>query len=98
MAETRSQLTVDVRMRTIFKIAAAVAFFWCLWKLTELILLLIVAIILAVALDVPVSWLERRNLSRSTASLVVSGALVVTVGLFVWLTWSSLFEPVAIPH
>jgi putative permease len=92
MAETRSQLTLDVQMRTIFKIAAAVALLWCLWKLTELILLLIVAIILAVALDVPVSWLERRNLSRSTASLVVSGALVVIVGLFVWLTWSSLFN------
>jgi len=92
VAETRSELTIDVRMRTIFKIAAAVALLWCVWKLTELILLLIVAIILAVALDAPVSWLERRNLSRATASLVISGALVVMVCVFVWLTWSSLFN------
>ena len=90
MAEARSPFVLDVRMRTLFKIALAIAMVWWLWKLTELILLLIVAVILAVALDVPVSSLERRKLSRTTASLIVSGALVVTVVLFVWLTWSSL--------
>ncbi len=90
MAEARNRFVLDVQVRTIFKIAAAVAALWCLWKLHTLILLLIVALILAVTLDVPVSWLERRKLSRRTASFLVSGALAVTSGAFVWLTWSSL--------
>jgi putative permease len=90
VAEPRRRLVFDVQIRTIFKIAAAFVMLWCLWKLYTLILLLIVAVILAVTLDVPVSSLERRKMSRRSASLLVSGALVVTLGTFVWLTWSSL--------
>jgi predicted PurR-regulated permease PerM len=90
VAETRSRLVLDVQFRTIFKIAAALALLWCVWQLNTLILLLIVAVILAVALDVPVSWLERRNLSRTNAALLVSSALLVLVIAFVWLTWSTL--------
>ncbi|HKH73401.1 MAG TPA: AI-2E family transporter [Vicinamibacterales bacterium] len=90
MAETRSRLVFDIQVRTIFKIAAAIALLWCLWQLYALILLLIVAVILAVALDVPVSWLERQKFSRTNAALLVSTTLVVIVGAFVWLTWSTL--------
>ena len=90
MVETRSRFVLDIEVRTIFKIAAALMLLWCLWQIYALILLLIVAVILAVTLDVPVSWLERRNLSRTSAALLVSGALVLLVGGFLWLTWSSL--------
>jgi predicted PurR-regulated permease PerM len=92
VAETRSRLVLDVQVRTIFKIAAAIAVLWCVWKLYALLLLLSVAVILAVALDVPVAWLERRKFSRGISALLVSGTLVVTVGAFVWLTWSSLIS------
>ena len=90
VADTNRRLVFDIQVRTIFKIAAAIALLWCLWQLYTLILLLIVAVILAVALDVPVSWLERHSLSRTTAALLVSAALAVIVGAFVWLTWSTL--------
>ncbi len=90
MAEARNRLVLDVQVRTIFKIAAAIAALWCLWRLHGLLLLLIVAVILAVSLDVPVSWLERRKLSRGAASFLVSGTLAAIVVAFVWLTWSSL--------
>jgi len=50
----------------------------------------IVAVFLAVALDVPVSRLERRPISRTAAALLVSAVLVLLVGGFIWLTWSSL--------
>ena len=90
VAETRSRLVVDIQVRTIFKIAAAIVLLWCLWQLYALILLLIVAVIFAVALDVPASWFERHNFSRTNAALLVSAALAVIVGAFVWLTWSTL--------
>ena len=90
VAETRRRLVFDIQVRTIFKIAAAIGLLWCLWQLYALILLLVVAVILAVALDVPVSWLERHNITRTTAALLVSAALAVIVGAFVWLTWSTL--------
>ena len=90
MAEARNRFVLDIQVRTIFKIAAALAFLWCLWQLYTLILLLTVAVILAVALDVPVCWLTQHNVTRTTAALLVSAVLVVIVGAFVWLTWSTL--------
>jgi putative permease len=87
-----NRLVFDVPIRTIVKIAAAIGVLWCVWKLSALILLLIVAVILAVTLDMPVSWVERRRLSRAAATLVVSGVLVAMVGAFVWLTWASLIS------
>ena len=90
MADTRQQLVIDIRPRTIFKVAAALALLWGLWHLVGIILLLVVAVILAVALDGPVSWIERRHISRPAASMLVSGAILLTVVTFLWLTWSSL--------
>ena len=90
MAEARNRLVLDIQVRTIFKIAAALVLLWCLWQLYALILLLIVAVILAVALDVPVSWLTQHNFTRTAAALLVSALLVVIVGAFIWLAWSTL--------
>jgi predicted PurR-regulated permease PerM len=90
MAETRNPLVLDVRFQTLFKIAAALALLWCLWRLSGLMLLLVVAVILAVALDGPVSWIEQRGASRSAAALFVTGVVVIFAVGFVWLTWSSL--------
>jgi predicted PurR-regulated permease PerM len=90
MAESRQQLALDVDVRVLLKIAATLALLWCVWRLSGIILLLIVAVILAVALDGPVSWLEERRLSRASASLLVTGLILVTTVTFVWLTWSSL--------
>jgi predicted PurR-regulated permease PerM len=90
VAEPRNRVVFDVQASTIFKIAAALALLWCLWQLYAIILLLIVAVFLAVTLDVPVSRLERRYMSRTAAALLVSTALAMLVGGFLWLTWSSL--------
>ena len=90
MAESRHQLALDIDVRVLLKIAATFALLWCVWKLSGIILLLIVAVILAVALDGPVSWLERRRLSRTAASLVVTGLILVAAVMFIWQTWSSL--------
>jgi putative permease len=90
VADLRQHLVIDIRPRTIFKVAAVLALLWCLLHLVGIILLLVVAVILAVALDGPVSFLEGRNLSRAAASMLVSGAILLTVVVFLWLTWSSL--------
>jgi predicted PurR-regulated permease PerM len=54
--------------------------------------MVVVAIILAVALEPMVEWLERRRLGRTAAAVLVGLGIVVMVGGFFWLTWSSLAE------
>src|SRR5213075_1087658 len=70
---------------TILKILAALVLVWLWFKLVEVVLVLIVAVLLAVTLDPVVSWFERRGLPRWGASLAVG-----LVGGFLWLTWASL--------
>jgi predicted PurR-regulated permease PerM len=84
------RLVLDIPARTFIKILLTIAVVWCLLQLASIILLLIVAVILAVALDEPVSWIERRGLSRAPATLLVSGAILVATVAFLYLTWSSL--------
>jgi predicted PurR-regulated permease PerM len=85
-----SRVVVELRARTLFKIVAAAALVWCLWQLSTIILLLIVAVIWSVALDAPVSWLERHNLSRGASTILVAATFATSVAAFFWMTWSSL--------
>lgn len=56
--------------------------FWFLYQALLAILFALVAFILALALNPPVSWLEKRGLNRIWATLVVIlAALVVVAGL-----------------
>jgi predicted PurR-regulated permease PerM len=93
MTETaRRRVLFDIPWRTIVKVLAAAALVWCVLRLIQVILLLIVAVLIAVLLQPAVQWLERRGLPRWGAATVLMGAiLVLTCGL-VWLTWASLAE------
>ena len=86
------RVRLEIPWSTVLKVLAAAALVWAVLRLIQIILLLVVAVLLAVALDPVVEWLQRRNLSRGAATGLVSLALVVLVGGFVWTTWSSLRE------
>jgi predicted PurR-regulated permease PerM len=81
---------LDLSWRSWWRLAGVVALCWLWFKLWELVLVLVVAAILAIALDPAVHWLERHRLGRGLATtlLMAAGTLIV-VGL-VALGWSSL--------
>src|SRR5215831_18040939 len=82
--------TIHVPWKTLLKIIAAVALVWLWFQLYQIVLVLIVAMVLAVTLDPAVRALELRRWPRWVASIVVSGALLAVVCVFLWLTWSTL--------
>ena len=86
----RRQVRLEVPWRTLLKILVALALGWSLVQLLPIVLVLMVAIVLAVSLDPIVSWLERRHLPRTVAAVIVAVAILLIVGAFLWLTWSSL--------
>ena len=90
MPSPQRRVAVVVPWPTILKILAALVLVWLWFKLVEVVLVLIVAVLLAVTLDPVVSWFERRGLPRWGASLAVGLVLVGLVGGFLWLTWASL--------
>jgi predicted PurR-regulated permease PerM len=91
MPESTSRRTaVEIPWRTILKLVAAAALVWVWLQLVQLCLVLIVAVLLAVALNPIVAWLERRGWPRWGAAFAVCLALLVLLGGFGWLTWSSV--------
>lgn len=89
MPDRSRRIAVVVPWRTILKLLAAAIVVWLWFKLVQLVLVLLVAVLLAVTLNPIVGWLERR-MPRWAATLLVGLAIAVTIGGFLWATWSSL--------
>jgi predicted PurR-regulated permease PerM len=86
------RVALTIPWRTLLKIIAALAFVWCLLRLLQIVLVILVAVILAVTLDPVAEWLERHGMSRRVAAMFLGLALIGALGGFIWLTWSALAE------
>lgn len=68
--------------RTIYLAAGVFVFVWFLDAITLVLLFFLIALILTLALNPPVTWLERKKVPRVLAALLVLGMLgALTVGL-----------------
>ena len=65
--------------------AVVVVLLWFLFEVRRGVLLLLLALIVASVLNVPVTALERRKLSRRVATLVVLAGTLLAAGLLGWL-------------
>jgi putative permease len=92
------QRTDETLFRTLakltFLVAGLVVLFWFLYQIRQAVLLLIVALILTMVLNAPVTWLERRRVSRGIAILLVLVAVLGVSGLLGWLVVPRLVEEV----
>lgn len=88
MAEPRR--TIDVAPAAIVKVIAAIVAVWLWLHLWPLLMILIVATVLAIALDPVVGWLARRHLPRAVAATLVVFVLTACVVGFFWLAGASL--------
>jgi predicted PurR-regulated permease PerM len=95
MPEPRRRVAIVIPWRTILKLFAAAIIVWLWFKLVQVVLVLIVALLLAVTLNPVVGWLERRRLPRWAATLLVGLMFVAAIGGFLWLTWASLSSQAA---
>jgi putative permease len=58
---------------------------WFLHQVLDVILLLFFAIVITIVLNAPVSWLEKKKMSRAAASLLVFFGMLVLFGLIGWM-------------
>jgi predicted PurR-regulated permease PerM len=85
-----NRVTIELSWRSWWKLAGVVAAGWLWLRLWELVLVLIVAALLAVALDPVVAWLERRRVSRGLDTAMLLLAIVGCIAGLLALGWSSL--------
>jgi predicted PurR-regulated permease PerM len=90
MAAPDNRLSIHVPWVTLLKIIGAVALVWIWREIIWVLMLGLIAVIIAVALNPAISALERRGLARSVASWAI---VILIVGIllgFLGMTWSAL--------
>src|SRR3954452_9457379 len=89
MPEPSRRVALIIPTRTILKLVAAAVVIWLWFRLVEVVLVILVALLLAVTLNPIVTRLER-GLPRWAATLLVALMPVGGIGGSLWLTWASL--------
>lgn len=70
--------------KAIFLTAGIIILLWFLLKVVSAILLLLFAIVLALIINQPVTWLQKKNIHRAWASLIVFGIMLLALALLAW--------------
>ena len=83
------KISSDSIFKTFSKIIALTALMivllWIMFKVSGVLLVFILAMVFALILNGPVSWLEKRKIKRVWASAIVFAGLMIVVGLLSWL-------------
>src|SRR5437762_8952578 len=64
---------------------ALIILLWLSYKIIGVILLLLFALVLVIIINSPVAWLEKKNMKRGWACLIVFGTIALAV--FYWPGW-----------
>ncbi|CAN5268239.1 AI-2E family transporter [soil metagenome] len=72
--------------RAIYLLVGLVALLWFGQKIIGVLLFFALALILAIALNAPVTWLERRRIPRTVATILVFAIVGGTLALLGWFT------------
>lgn len=78
-----SFVTVHVSPRTVFLVCAIIATVWLSFKLTDFLLVVFFAILLATAIDQPVSWMARHKIPRPAGVAIMFAALLSMIAVVV---------------
>jgi putative permease len=80
--------------RAIFLATGLVVLLWFFYQIEQVLMASLLALILAIALNAPVTWLERRNVSRGLATLLSFAGVLVLLGGVSWLVVPRLAEEI----
>ena len=65
--------------------AGIIIFLWFLYKIAAVVMLLLFAIVLAIVINAPVTWLEKKNIKRTWGSIIVLGIIILMLVSLGWL-------------
>ena len=92
MQTFRSESIVKSFSKIIGLTALMIVLLWLLFKVASILLLFTLAIVFALILNAPVSWLEKRKVKRHWASLIVFGVLFLIMAFIGWLILPKIFQ------
>lgn len=90
---TRVRIYHDLA-RAIFLATGIVLLLWFLYQIERVLMASLLALILAIALNAPVTWLERRKVRRGLATLISFAGFLLLLGGAGWLVVPRLAEEI----
>ena len=78
--------------KLLFAAAATFIVLWFLYTILSVVLLLIFAVIIALLINAPVTWLEKRKVRRLWGSLIVFAIIILVIALLAWLVIPKIIE------
>ena len=92
MVQSRSQTIFNYVSKTILLAAGLTVLLWLLQQIASVLLFTLFAIVLAIVLNAPVTWLEQRHVHRGIASILVFACIAGLFGLLGWLVLPRLID------
>ncbi len=92
MQSTNADSLYKALIKAISFAAGIVIFLWFLIKISGVLMLLLFAVTLAIVINGPVTMLEKRNIKRGWASLIVFGIIFFVIALIGWLVIPTIGE------
>lgn len=92
MAEPGTRRTVQITWGAIARVLVAIVLVWLWLKLWSFVLVFIMAVVLAVALEPIVAWMERHRIARGWGATIVSVVLLAILVGVVVISWNALSE------
>lgn len=84
MSERATDLYLVLR-NILLLVAGLLALLWFLFEIREVLLLLLFAASVAIIINSPVTWLEKKGLNRLGALFLVFGLIIAVLALLAWL-------------
>lgn len=89
---TRSDSIFRNSVKPILFAAGMIVLLWLLTKIVKALLIIFLAIVFALILTKPVSWLEGKKIKRGWASLIVFGIIIILLALMAWLVFPVIYR------
>ena len=71
--------------RLVYLAAGLFVAIWFLHEVIDVILLLFFAVVITIVLNAPVTWLQKKRISRTVASLLVFFGVLAVFALIGWM-------------
>jgi putative permease len=85
MATNESRQLFDAIKKGLLYAAGLLILLWICYKIISVILLLLFALVLVIIINAPVTWLEKKNIRRGWACVIVFGTFLIVFLTIGWL-------------
>jgi putative permease len=65
--------------------AGVIIFLWFLFKIAGVVMLLLLAIVLAIVINAPITWLEKKKVKRTWGAIIVLAGILLMLVFLGWL-------------